>query len=55
MYTFDKFSTITIRLSSEDKEIIKKVSSDMNFTISKFCRELVLNYAKNYNKKNINY
>lgn len=54
MYTFDKFTTIHIRVSKEDREIIKKICSELNFTISKFCRELVLNYAKNYNKKNLN-
>lgn len=54
MYMFDKYCDIHFRLSSEEKMLIKSLCDKMGISISKLSRELILNYAKNYNKNNIN-
>ena len=53
MYYFDKNARLEIRLSSDDLLLVKAVCKKLNISISKLARELIISYAKNYNKNNI--
>lgn len=54
MYFFDKTCRLEIRLSPDDKKFVIDFCKKNNISISEFVREVLIIYAKNYYKINLN-